>query len=139
MGNAQCIVHNKTHKKVCIITFNQADLMYKEYKYMYILDPGETKPIEAQSDPIGLKVGIVYDAEYHDQILKYKRWQCKKDSTLVITDVVYSANGDGIVASGDGTSVSGNGAVKERDKSAYDKVIDALKYTSPVETKNYRR
>lgn len=28
MGPAQSIVVNKTHKKLCIITFNNADLLY---------------------------------------------------------------------------------------------------------------
>lgn len=28
MGNAHSMVVNKTHKKVCILTFNQADLLY---------------------------------------------------------------------------------------------------------------
>ena len=28
MGNAHSLVINKTHKKICIITFNQADLLY---------------------------------------------------------------------------------------------------------------
>ena len=28
MGNSYCMLANKTHKKICILTFNQADLMY---------------------------------------------------------------------------------------------------------------
>lgn len=52
---------------------------------MYIVDPGETKLVEAASDPIGLKIALVYDAQPDGQILKYQRWAIKNDKVLTIT------------------------------------------------------
>jgi hypothetical protein len=52
---------------------------------MYIIEPGESKKVEASSDPIGLKVAVVYDAAPEGQQLFYHRWQCKNDSTLNVT------------------------------------------------------
>jgi hypothetical protein len=52
--------------------------------------------VEAASDPIGLKIGIVYDAAPDGQVLFYERWQVKNESVLTIM----SANGPEIVAIG---------------------------------------
>lgn len=85
MGNSHALVVNKTHRKICIITFNQADLIYQSYHSMYILEPAETKQVEANSDPIGLKIGIIYDAVPGEHKLLYQRWSLKNESTLTIT------------------------------------------------------
>jgi hypothetical protein len=58
---------------------------------MYILEPGESKEVQAASDPIGIKVAIVYDAEPEGQVLLYQRWQCKNSSVLTVT---YMNGGD---------------------------------------------
>lgn len=115
MGNAHSLVINKTHKKICIITFNQADLLYTSkclhtratcitglptshfclvlkpspsaYTNIYVLMPGESKQVEAATDPIGLKIGIVYDAAPEGQILMYQMWKVKNESVLTITYV----------------------------------------------------
>ena len=87
MGNSNCMVVNKTHKKICLLTFNQADLLYgcddilifiihllfiiiflivtnSAYVNMYVLEPGESLKVEsATADPIGLKLGIIYEAD----------------------------------------------------------------------------
>ena len=86
MGAAHSLVINKTHKKICVITFNLSDILYQckyfmpcpkkkpcvkspflsgshflvpiyklAYQNMYVLMPGESKQIEAQADPYGLK------------------------------------------------------------------------------------
>ncbi len=52
---------------------------------MYIIEPGESKEVQALSDPIGLKVAVVYDAAPDEQMLLYQRWQCKLSSTLTVT------------------------------------------------------
>ena len=123
MGPAHSMVVNKTHKKVCILTFNEADLLYyckfvciSYYRFltlqylhsknfvsrvaycnMYILEPGESKQVEASlSNPIGLKIAIVFDAAPDGQLLMYKRWQCKNESVLTITSI----NGEDIATYG---------------------------------------
>lgn len=64
---------------------------------MYILEPGESKQVEAAlSNPIGLKIAIVYDAAPDGQLLMYKRWQCKNESVLTITSI----NGEDIATYG---------------------------------------
>lgn len=55
------------------------------YHEMYIIEPGESKKVEASSDPIGLKIAVVYDAAPEGQQLFYHRWQCKNESTLTVT------------------------------------------------------
>lgn len=52
---------------------------------MYILEPGESKEVQAASDPIGIKVAIVYDAQPEGQQLFYHRWQCKNKAVLTVT------------------------------------------------------
>lgn len=63
-------------------------ILFQDYAKMYVLEPGETKKVEAGlSDPYGLKVGIVYDAAPEGQYLLYQRWQVKNESVLTITYV----------------------------------------------------
>ena len=52
---------------------------------MYIVEPGETKQLEALPHESGLRVGIVYDARAEDQCLMYQKWTCKNESVLTIT------------------------------------------------------
>jgi hypothetical protein len=35
------MVYNKTHKKLVIVTFNFADMLYTRYNNYYTLEPGE--------------------------------------------------------------------------------------------------
>ncbi len=58
---------------------------------MYVLEPGESKQVEAASDPIGLKIAIVYDAAPEGNQLFYQRWNVKNESVLTIT---YMNGGD---------------------------------------------
>ncbi len=58
---------------------------------MYVLEPGESKQVEAASDPYGLKIAIVYDAAPEGSQLFYQRWQVKNESVLTIT---YMNGGD---------------------------------------------
>jgi hypothetical protein len=52
---------------------------------MYIIEPGETKEVQGLSDPIGVKVAIVYDAAPDGQMYYYQRWTCKNSSVLTVT------------------------------------------------------
>lgn len=56
-----------------------------EHTNMYILDPGESKQVEAIPHDYGLKVGVVYDAKSEGQVLMYQRWGCKNESVLTVT------------------------------------------------------
>lgn len=58
---------------------------------MYVLEPGESKQVEAASDPYGLKIAIIYDAAPEGNQLFYQRWQVKNESVLTIT---YMNGGD---------------------------------------------
>jgi len=123
------MIVNKTHKKICILTFNNADLLYHYYCKMYVLEPGETKTVEAAlSDPYGLKIAIVYDAAPEGQYLLYQRWQVKNESVLTITYM----NGGDISTFGDDTVSMGKDKIKESDSSAFAVAIEALTYQSPV-------
>ena len=70
---------------------------------MYVLEPGETKVVEALTNPGGLKVGVVYDAVPDTQVLLYQRWQCKNETQLTIT---YMNAGDISTFGGEGLHVS---------------------------------
>ncbi len=52
---------------------------------MFIIEPGESKEVQAASDPIGLKIAVIYDAVPEGQIYHYQRWQCKNSSVLTVT------------------------------------------------------
>eukprot|EP01035_Chromulina_nebulosa_P035320 gene35320-47466_t len=128
MGPAQSMVVNKTHKKLCVLTFNHADLLYNSYEKMYVLEPGEQKQVEALSSPIGLKIAIVYDAAPEGQYLLYQRWEVKINSILTITYV----NGGDISTFGDDTVSMGKEKVRVTDSEAFARAIEALTYQSPV-------
>lgn len=59
--------------------------LHTAYHTMYVIEPGETKEVQAASDPIGLKFGIVYDAAPDEQVLLYQRFQVKNKSSLTVT------------------------------------------------------
>jgi len=133
MGNSVCSVHNKTHKKLCIVTFNQADLLYKKYEHMYSLDPGASCVVEALTNPIGLKVAIVYDATPNaDQskggTLHYMRWQVKKEKVLTIT----VQEKDAITTQGDGTATDGKGSVTCSNVEDFAMAVDCLTFVKPA-------
>ena len=43
MGNARSTIKNKSNRKLCVLTFNEADLLYHQYVNFYTVDLGETK------------------------------------------------------------------------------------------------
>jgi hypothetical protein len=85
MGAANSTVVNKTHKKLCVITFDKADLINSAYRNMYTIEPGESVKVEALAHLDGLKVGIIYDAVPESQMLLYQRFACKNETTLTVT------------------------------------------------------
>lgn len=53
MGPAHSTVVNKSKKNICIITFNNPDLIYKTYQNLYIVEPGTEVVVEALADSVG--------------------------------------------------------------------------------------
>ncbi len=115
---------------------------------MNIIEPGESKKVTASSDPIGLKVAVVYDAAPEGQQLLYHRWQCKNESVLTVTYM----NGAEISTFGgdllwllfkevfiiifcfliDDTTSQGKGKIREGDESKFAAAIEALTYQPPI-------
>ena len=132
MGNSHCMIVNKTHKKICILTFNQADLVYGSYVKMYVLEPGESEKVEsATADPIGLKIGVAFEAETESRKVFYQMWKCKNGSQLTITYI----NGGDISTFGDHTQSQEKNFVYVRDSDALNVVVSALSYVSPLRTR----
>ena len=133
MGNAVCQVHNRTHKKLCVLTFNQADLLYQKYEHMYSLDPGASCVVEALSNPIGLKVGIVFDAvpdadQKKGGQLKYQRWAVKKEKVLTIT----ALEREEITAVGEDFTNEGKSTVNCRKVEDFATAVECLTYVKPA-------
>lgn len=122
MGAAHCSVVNQTTRPLCVITFNMADLMYKTYHTMYIVEPGDIQVVEANPDAIGLKVGIVYDAKRFKQEFSFHRFTCQNDSTLTVTSI----GGDDIDYYGEGTNLQGKNSLREMDVDAFNLAAASL-------------
>eukprot|EP01031_Cornospumella_fuschlensis_P032758 gene32758-39598_t len=84
------------------------------YMYMYVIEPGEQKEVQAASDPIGLKIAIIYDASPDEQVLLYQRYQVKNGSTLT-------------------------GKIREKDMSQFAVVVEALTYQPPLTRAPFRK
>ena len=54
---------------------------------MYIVPPGQNQLVETNPDPIGLKLGIIYDVNTDQKDLLYHRFFCKNDGVLNVTEI----------------------------------------------------
>ncbi len=54
---------------------------------MYIIEPGETQTVEANPDPNGLKLGVIYETRKDKQEMFFHRFTCGNDTILTITSV----------------------------------------------------
>lgn len=120
LGPANCTVINNSDGKLCVLTFNKADLFFTNYSHMYTIDTGQSQRVEALSDPNGLFVAIVYKAV--DNYLHYKRWHCANGSELT----VMSVNKQEIQVSGENAELKGIGKIKENSSTQYQMAIDTL-------------
>jgi hypothetical protein len=127
MGNSTCSIRNNSARKISVLTFNEADLLYQEYADCYIINVGETIDVEAMSNPIGLKVAIVFSANTKTQEVRYKRWKCANDSTFSISYM----NGHDIYASGDNVSAEAVGKITIYDEQDFSNIVAALQYIAP--------
>lgn len=101
---------------------------------MYCLDPGASCVVEAMSNPIGLKVAVIYDAEPDADPdkggkLLYQRWQVKKEKILVINGMEKIGE---ISFSGDDTVNEGKSDVKCSNKDDFAMAVECLTYSKPA-------
>ena len=100
MGNARSIINNKSNRKLCVLTFNEADLLYQYYTNFYSIDLGESKEVHALSNPIGLKYGIIIEVNVETREVTYQMWRASNYSILNVTymngsDIYAEAEADG--------------------------------------------
>jgi hypothetical protein len=57
------------------------------YHTLYIIQPGENQKVEANPDPTGLKLGVIFETQREKQELYFHRFTCNNDSILTITSV----------------------------------------------------
>lgn len=91
---------------------------------MYVVEPGQTQIVETNPDPIGLKVGVIYDIQFEKNELLYHRFLCKNDGILNITDL----NGDEISYYGfkDDTVLQTKSKLKENEKDPFEMACDTI-------------
>jgi hypothetical protein len=87
MGPANSIVSNRVDKPLTIMTFNNADFAYQNYKNLYFVAPWGESQVDAAADAWGLKVAVVYGV-VGDQML-YRMWGCGNGSTLTVNSISY--------------------------------------------------
>lgn len=100
---------------------------------MYSLDPGASCVVEALSNPIGLKVGIVFDAvpdadQSKGGKLEYQRWAVKKEKVLTIT----SMENKEIATVGDDATNEGKSSVSCKKVEDFATAVEALTYVKPA-------
>eukprot|EP01031_Cornospumella_fuschlensis_P023418 gene23418-28416_t len=89
---------------------------------MYVVYPGESQVVEANPDPIGLKVGLVYDTLSQTQEFLFHRFSCKNDSILTITDVEASD----VDYYGEGTTLQAKNKLKEYELEPFNMAASTL-------------
>ena len=128
MGVGNSVVVNKTDKKLCVITFNYADLIYGSFEKIYTILPGESKNVETTvSNDKGLKIGVVYHTDQEEKEFLFQLWKVKNESTFTIT----SFNGTDITISGSNiTSVGAQKTQGVKDEEAWQMAMDVLSVPS---------
>ena len=115
MGPAHSTVVNQSTRKICIITFNNGDLLYKNYHSMFIFEPGQEGVVEANPDAVGLKIGVVYDANNKTKEFLYHRFLVKNESIFTISEV----DSEEVSFFGNDIVNIGKGKVKETDSAPF--------------------
>ena len=128
MGVGNSVVVNKTPKKICVITFNYADIIYGSFENVYILLPGESKNVETTvANDKGLKVGVVYDVDRAEKEFLFQLWKVKNETVFTIT----TFNGSDISTVGDNiTSMGKQKTQGVKDEASWEMAIDALSVQS---------
>lgn len=133
MGPAHSSVVNKTQKKICVLTFNEADLLYHTYTNLYILLPGETKVVEAIPHPVGLKLAIIYHT--NDEVcqrLLYRRWSVKNDAVVEVSAVDSSGMIDISGINESALERSELSTIEEKSATTFARIVQALTQESSV-------
>lgn len=142
MGPAQSTVINQSTNRICILTFNNTDLLYKSkllllllllifllslliiiaYHSMYILEPGDETLVEANPDAVGLKIGVCYMAKKETKEFFYLRYMVKTNAIFTISEI----EGDEVSYYGDDISPTGKGKIKESDDIPFRMGMEAI-------------
>jgi hypothetical protein len=149
------------HSVFCFVLFF---FLLTEYANMYIIDPGESKSVEALPHDYGLKVAVVYDAQAEKQTLMYKRWECKNESVFTVTFMdtgteTISTSGGTIngfqwwlvfyillisivfvlIVPSDNCFWQASSEIKVKDPEVFAQAVEALTYVPPVARSAIRR
>ena len=114
MGPAQSTVVNHTGRRMCVLSFDNSDLLctskyisfsfernylknllfditlvHQGYNCLYLIEPGKSVFVEATPDAVGLKIGVVYDTIAKTRELLFQKFACKNESTIAIYDIDY--------------------------------------------------
>jgi hypothetical protein len=85
--NGSMLLTNLTNRPSNLYVIRIPFQMHVAYNTMYVLESNETATVEANPDPIGLKVGILYDVGFDKRELMVHLFVCKNDGVLNITEV----------------------------------------------------
>ena len=58
------------------------NLLSSDYVNMYVVEPNDVCVVEADPNPTGLKVGILYDVEIKNSLLHFHIFECKNEGKL---------------------------------------------------------
>ncbi len=88
MGPANSVVVNQTSYPLCLVTFNNTDILYPSYHSFFVVPPGQRLQVDANPDAFGLKIGFIHST-YSDggkaEFLCYHRLQAKNESVIYVT------------------------------------------------------
>lgn len=95
-----------------------------DYNTLYMVDPNQSIQVEANPDPTGLKIGIIYAINLDKKEFLYHRFLCKNDGTLNITELT----GDDISYYGnrDDATLQAKGKIRETEKIPFDMVKETV-------------
>lgn len=133
MGAANTRMVNASSKRLPVITFNEAELLYRSYESIYIIEPGKEEIVEANPAHT-FKVGIIYEVDEEKKEFKYVRFSCKsggKEHTKSFTiDEIDQESGEiswFASASGDVKQVEGKFTLKENDHQPWQLACEAIR------------
>ena len=134
MGNARSTINNKSNRKLCVLTFNEADLLYQFYTNFYSIDLGESKEVHALSNPIGLKFGIIIEVNVETREVTYQMWRASNYSVLNVT---YMSGSDIYTDETDGACTFCVGKIVIPDPKVFAHITASFQYES-VLTRSHR-
>lgn len=92
MGNSCVTVLNKSEKNICVICFNNLDMLYADYynDEMFVIPPGEFCNVSAIASTYGLQAAIITDVHPTEHYYSFDLWWVKTGATLTVTAVDFT-------------------------------------------------